>query len=84
MGMEIEEIKSLIESGVSTSHVEVVGDGTHFKAVVVSSDFENKMVVDRHKLVYKALGSAMDEDIHAISLKTYTPHQWQSIQQKGD
>ncbi len=84
MGMEIERIKSLIESGISTFHVEVVGDGTHFKAVVVSPDFENKMVIDRHKLVYEALGGAMDEDIHAISLRTYTPDQWQNMSKKGD
>ncbi|MGI9535274.1 MAG: BolA family protein [Thermodesulfobacteriota bacterium] len=81
--MSIEEIKSLIESGLSTSLVNVIGDGTHFEAVIVSSDFENKILIDRHKLVYKALGDAMVEDIHAISLKTYTPDQWQNLQQKG-
>ena len=81
--MSIEEIKSLIESGISTSYVNVVGDGTHFEAVIVSSDFENKILIDRHKLVYNALGDAMKEDIHAISLKTYTPDQWENIQQQG-
>ena len=81
--MSTEEIKSLIKSNLSTFYVDVVGDGTHFKAVVVSSDFEDKIVIDRHKLVYKALGDAMVEDIHAISLRTYTPDQWQNLQQKG-
>ena len=81
--MSVEEIKSLIESGLSTSYVNVVGDGTHFEAVIVSSDFEDKILIDRHKLVYNALGDAMDGDIHAISLKTYTPDQWQNLQQKG-
>lgn len=81
--MSIEEIKSLIESGLSTSYVNVIGDGTHFEAVIVSSDFEDKVLIDRHKIVYKALGDAMVEEIHAISLKTYTPDQWQNIQQKG-
>ena len=82
--MNIEEIKSLIESGISTSYVNVVGDGTHFEAVIVSSDFENKIMIDRHKLVYNALGDAMNEKIHAISLKTYTPGQWENIKQQGD
>ena len=81
--MNIEEIKSLIESGLSTSYVNVIGDGTHFEAIVVSSDFENRILLDRHKLVYKALGDAMIEDIHAISLKTYTPDQWENLQQTG-
>ncbi len=84
MGIEIEEIKSLIGSGISASYIDVVGDGTHFRAIVVSDDFENKITLDRHKLVYKALGESMVEDIHAISLKTYTPDQWQSIKQKGE
>ncbi|MGI9554178.1 MAG: BolA family protein [Thermodesulfobacteriota bacterium] len=81
--MSIEEIKSLIESGIETSYLNVIGDGTHFEAVIVSSEFENRILIDRHKLVYKALGDAMVEDIHAISLKTYTPDQWQNLQQKG-
>jgi len=81
--MNIEEIKSLIESGLSTSYVNVIGDGTHFEAIVVSSDFENRILLDRHKLVYEALGDAMIEDIHAISLKTYTPDQWENLQQTG-
>ena len=77
--MSIEEIKTLIESGINTTYVNVVGDGTHFEAVIVSSEFEDKMLIDRHKLVYGALGDAMVEDIHAISLKTYTPDQWENI-----
>ena len=81
--MSIEEIKSLIESGLTTSYVDVIGDGTHFEAVIVSSDFENRILLERHKLVYKALGDAMAEDIHAISLKTYTPDQWENIKRTG-
>ena len=81
--MFIEEIKSLIESGLSTSFVNVTGDGKHFEAVVVSQDFENKILIDRHRLVYEALGEAVGEDIHAISLKTYTPDQWHNLQKKG-
>jgi len=81
--MNTDEIKSLIENGMVTSFVNVEGDGTHFEAIVVSNEFENKILIERHKLVYSTLGDAMQEAIHALSMKTYTPDQWQNIQQKG-
>jgi acid stress-induced BolA-like protein IbaG/YrbA len=81
--MNTDEIKSLIQNGLVTSFVNVVGDGTHFEAIIVSNEFEDKILIDRHKLVYSALGDAMNEAIHALSIKTYTPEQWKNIQQKG-
>ena len=81
--MSIDEIKSLIENGMTTSFVNVDGDGTHFEAIVVSNEFENKILIERHKLVYSTLGDAMKEAIHALSMKTYTPDQWENIQHKG-
>lgn len=77
--MEPEEIKKMIESGLTTSFVKVDGDGSHFEAIIVSEDFEGKLPVERHKLVYSALGDAMDERIHALSMKTYTSEQWDNI-----
>jgi len=81
--MNTDEIKSLIQNGLVTSFVNVVGDGTHFEAIIVSDEFKDKILIDRHKLVYSALGDAMKEAIHALSMKTYTPDQWDNIQQKG-
>ena len=75
--MDPEEIKVLIERGIPTSAVEVKGDGTHFEAVVVSGDFEGKSLIEQHQIVYNTLGDAMKEQIHALSLKTYTPNQWE-------
>jgi len=77
--MEAEEIKAIIETGMPGSSVEVDGDGTHFEAVIVSDTFIGKTLLERHKLVYNALGEAMKEKIHALSLKTYTPEQWEKI-----
>lgn len=70
-------IKSMIENGMSTSYVHVEGDGTHFNALIVSDEFEGKLPIERHKLVYSALGDAMKEQIHALSMKTLTPSQWE-------
>ena len=75
--MNPEEIKIIIESAMPGSVVSVEGDGVHFVATVVSSEFRGKRLVQQHQLVYKALGDAMRERIHALSLKTYTPEQWE-------
>ena len=70
-----ESIKSGIESGLACERVEVSGDGQHFQALIVSSAFEGKNRVQRHQLVYKALGDRMREEIHALSMQTLTPEE---------
>ncbi|HXU94773.1 MAG TPA: BolA/IbaG family iron-sulfur metabolism protein [Gallionella sp.] len=77
-----ESIRANIAQGMATEHVSVSGDGTHFEAVVVSGAFEGKSRVQRHQLVYQTLGERMRGEIHALSMKTYTPDEWQKqIQQ---
>jgi len=53
--------------------LEVSGDGQHFEALIVSSLFEGKRLVQRHQIVYRALGDRMREEIHALSMRTLTP-----------
>ncbi len=77
--METQRIREMIERGIRVSFVEVEGDGTHFQAVVVSEQFRGKPPIERHKLVYAALGDAMESEIHAISIKTYTDDQWEKL-----
>ena len=79
--MDPDEIKRLIEAGLETIHVAVSGDGRHFEAVVVSGKFESRNILAQHRLVYATLGDHFDnETLHALSIKTYTPEQWQSLQ----
>lgn len=77
--MDPKEIRVMIEAGMPGSSVDVDGDGTHFEAVIVSGAFNGKTLLERHQMVYKALGDAMKERIHALSLKTYTPEQWEKM-----
>ena len=70
-----ESIRSGIEAGLACERVEVIGDGQHFQAVVVSPAFAGKSRVQRHQLVYKALGDRMREEIHALSMQTFTPEE---------
>ena len=73
-----ESVKSGIESGLACDRVEVMGDGQHFQALVVSNAFEGKSRVQRHQLVYKALGERMREEIHALSMQTLSPEEFAS------
>jgi len=73
-----ESIKQSIESRLTCQHVEVLGDGEHFQALVVSDDFAGRSRVQRHQLVYAALGDRMREEIHALSMRTLTPQEWGS------
>ena len=61
---------------MATQYLNVIGDGQHFEAVVVSEAFEGKSRVQRHQLVFKTLGDRMREEIHALSIKTFTPQEW--------
>jgi acid stress-induced BolA-like protein IbaG/YrbA len=72
-----ESIRQGIEAGIACEHVEVAGDGQHFQAVIVSAAFEGRSRVQRHQLVYAALGDRMREEIHALSMKTLTAEEWQ-------
>ena len=70
-----ENVKAYIQQGLDCEHIQVEGDGRHFEAVIVSAAFEGKGMLQQHQLVYSALGSRL-EDIHALSMKTFTPEQW--------
>lgn len=72
-----ENIKQYIETSLPCEMVQVEGDdGHHFNAIIVSAEFNGKNMVQQHQLVYKALGDKMKQEIHALSMKTYTPQQW--------
>jgi acid stress-induced BolA-like protein IbaG/YrbA len=74
-----EQIKEYIAAGLECSHLEVEGDGQHFTAVIVSPAFVAKRLIQRHQIVYAALGDRMREEIHALSMKTHTPEEFLQI-----
>jgi len=71
-----EDIEKWIEAGLKDSHVEIAGDGQHFHALIVSSLFEGKSRIAQHQLVYAILGDKMKAEIHALSMRTLTPEEW--------
>ena len=74
------EIQKIIESNLKCNYVKVTGDdGTHFEAVIVSDAFINQSMIKQHQQVYAALGNMMQKEIHALSIKTFTPDDWNQI-----
>lgn len=78
-----QDVQRYIAEGLECEHLQVEGDGQHFEAVIVSSAFEGKRPIARHQLVYAALGDRMKAEIHALSMKTLTPVEWQERSRGG-
>lgn len=76
--LSAKQLETYITDNLDCQHIQVLGDdGTHFEALIVSEAFEGKSMVQQHQLVYGALGDRMKAEIHALSMKTLTPAQWQ-------
>lgn len=71
-----EQVQHYITTGLACDYIEVKGDGHHFEAVIVSPEFSGKNMVQQHQVVYKVLGDRMREEIHALSMKTFSPEDW--------
>ncbi|MDX2272893.1 MAG: BolA/IbaG family iron-sulfur metabolism protein [Cyanobacteriota bacterium] len=82
--MQTEEIRQLIQRALPGSQVQVqdmVGDGNHFQAIVVAEAFAGLSMIQQHRLINEALKAQLDSgQLHALSLKTYAPDQWQRVQ----
>jgi acid stress-induced BolA-like protein IbaG/YrbA len=72
------DVRNFIAAGLECVHLAVDGDGRHFFATIVAADFEGRTRVQRHQRVYAALGDRMRAQIHALSMKTLTPAEWQA------
>jgi acid stress-induced BolA-like protein IbaG/YrbA len=72
-----QQLETYITQNLSCEYIKALGDdGTHFEAIIVSAAFVGKNMVQQHQMVYAALGDRMRAEIHALSMKTYTPEQW--------
>ena len=72
----IDEIRARIAAALPDAQVEVrdtTGGGDHFAAKVVSAAFVGRGLVERHQMVYAALGELLRQEIHALSLSTRAP-----------
>lgn len=75
--MNADQLKALIAAGLTCEHLELDGDGRHWFATIVSSEFEGQRAIARHQRVYATLGDKMKTDVvHALSMKVFTPAEW--------
>ena len=71
--MDLKEIERLIKETFRDATVEIedlAGDGNHYSATVISSQFQGKSKIEQHKMVYKSLKGKMGNVLHALALKT--------------
>jgi stress-induced morphogen len=74
--MAATDIEVLIRAAIPDAQIEIrdlAGDGDHYAARVVSVAFAGLNRVKQHQLVYRALGSRMGGELHALQLETATP-----------
>lgn len=80
--MESLILQNMIQDGMITELVKVHGDGKHFTAVVVSKLFINVNRLERQRLVFSTLQHVLaNNTLHAITIKTFTPDEWNSVAQ---
>ncbi len=73
MSLKLEEIKSLIKIAIPDAKItieDLAGDDNHYSATIKSKVFSGKSKIEQHKLVYKALGGKMGNELHALALNT--------------
>lgn len=76
--MTADELKAIITTQLNCEYIELEGDGRHWYATIVSPEFVGKRLIQRHQKVYATLGAKMHTDeVHALSMKTFTPEEWQ-------
>ena len=63
------------ESARHAGHEGVKSGGGHYLLTIVSREFSGKSALVRHRLVYTVLKEMMHKDIHALSVKAYTPEE---------
>jgi acid stress-induced BolA-like protein IbaG/YrbA len=80
---QLKERLETLATGTQAEVNDLTGTQDHYQAVVVSSVFEGKLMIEQHRMVYKLLQSEIDSnEVHALTLKTYTPQQFHQQAQK--
>ncbi len=73
MAMDLKEIENYIKEAIPDASVEIkdlAGDGNHYSATIISSQFAGKSKIEQHKMVYNSLKGRMGNELHALAIKT--------------
>jgi acid stress-induced BolA-like protein IbaG/YrbA len=78
IAMDTNEIKDVLMNALALDEAHITGDGSHFQAIVVGAMFDGMSRVKKQQTVYAPLMEYIaDNRIHALSIKAYTPEEWQ-------
>ncbi|XP_072033846.1 bolA-like protein 2 [Amphiura filiformis] len=84
MAITAETVEKKLRDELEATHVEVIDDsggcGAKFNTVIVSNKFTGKPLLQRQRMVHACLEEEL-KSIHAFSMKTMTPEQWEQKQQ---
>ena len=79
-------IENKLAEALQPAHLEVInesgnhnvpaGSESHFKVVIVTNEFEGKMLIARHRMINEILADELQNKIHALALHTYTEAEW--------
>jgi stress-induced morphogen len=73
MAMNLKEIENLIREALPDATIDIqdlAGDGNHYSATIISSQFSGKSKIEQHKMVYNSLKGKMGNELHALAIKT--------------
>ena len=79
------EIRETITQNILESEVHILdpqNDGVHLEALVISSEFRGKSLVQQHQMVMLPLSQQFKNSLHALGLKTFTPESWEKQKSK--
>ena len=68
-----DELQIKDQSHLHAGHQGAQDGRGHFDVVIVSNVFQGRRTLERHRMVYEALGSLMDTDIHALRIRAFAP-----------
>ncbi len=79
--LEPSRLKLTDDSALHAGHEGAKGGGGHYRLTIVSQQFSGKNTVARHRMIYAALGSMMQRQIHALAIRAYAPDEAETISQ---
>ena len=71
-----ESLEIIDRSHEHAGHEGAKDGGGHFDVIIVAEAFNDMGTVQRHREIYDALGDAMKTEIHALSIRAYTPEEF--------
>ena len=69
--LSVDSIEIVDESHLHVGHPGAASGGGHFQVTIVADNFDGLSTLARHRLIYDALGDAMQTEIHALSIKAF-------------